>query len=279
MYLDISGFDNSKKAMFVDLWLKNNDGHLANEINPFVKMKNCLKRLHQQEKQKLSKFHVENQNFRLLQVFEDISTFIFNASIIIHEWFTTCGENCSKINGNENFNNFNGTFSSVSEIIDHGNSSFISISLSHLISIINVSLFAADTYAYMPYIWKNTTTLPSQPWGNRFITTPLMIATVGPKLINVALFIGLFIGNGWICFGMIFAMIMIYLAMFFMVTKLHYKNFDNLETETYDKYQPFDSESSRGDLGDNEMDAEGNITTEDKPGKLLPHSSGIYVAF
>ena len=100
-YLDISGFDNSKKALFVDLWLKNNDGHFANEINPFVKMKNCLKRLHQQEKQKLSKFHLENQNFRLLQVFEDISAFIFAASIIIHEWFTTCGENCSKINGNE----------------------------------------------------------------------------------------------------------------------------------------------------------------------------------
>ena len=145
--LDISGFDDSKKVLFVDLWLKNNDGHLANEINPFVKMKNCLKRLHQQEKQKLSKFHLENQNFRLLQVFEDISTFIFNASITIHEWFTTCGENCSKFNGYENFNNFNGTFSSVSEIIDHGNSSFIISSLSVLNTIISMSLFAAHTYA------------------------------------------------------------------------------------------------------------------------------------
>ena len=95
-HLDISVFNKRKKALLVDIWQKNDDAkHLANEVNPFMHLKIGLVRLHQQEKQNLSKFHFENQIFRLLQVFRFTIETIFGISIIIHGMFFICRENCN----------------------------------------------------------------------------------------------------------------------------------------------------------------------------------------
>ena len=270
-HLDISVFDKRKKALLVDIWQKNDDAkHLANEVNPFMHLKIGLARLHQQEKQNLSKFHFENQIFRLLQAFRFAIEMIFGISIMIPGMFLYL-EKIVKLQLKHSMNKYNGTFSVFGEIIElyskNPGISFGSPSqeeylsawvLTYIMKIIDLLIFVADTYAYMPYIWKNTTTLTSQPWGNRFITTPLMFAVATPKIFNVGLFIGLFMGRGfsWICFGIILLMVIIYLAMFFMVTKFYYKNFENLPTKTNVESHP-DSESGMIliDLGEKNMDA------------------------